>query len=1000
MNAENHKTAMISGKRLLGWLLLVACLVGIPASLVFIAADRYYSVVEDELMFNLRMKLQQAASEAVLNTSQEEFWCRLFHEKFIEFSDRNASAAEIISWLDGQRKLFNHEFDFIFWDDKGQRLAQTFKSDYSAAEWQQVFFVMSSFGPFISSVPYAGKYHGDIEVVRKVLGPQFLREMCNGITDPRNYCLGWFDSSEIRPPVAAYFIKAGGVVILIDQKTFDRFSGLKHFIRDFAARNRIVLGTVDVSNRDYSIWQTDESVSAAELKPVFVDCEQRSLNFVELPDRYVGYLYLSPRLRIFGSSARRHTDDAIKLRALLAAGLYALLLLPFLRYTWLNMVRQQPGRASIRLKLAFLFLFASGIPLMAMAIISQEHYSHKRLTLMDDAHENSIETLLSFDRRYQSAIKDIGLDLDRFFADWSSRVRGKELDAALTEVIASHVRKLEIENFFMIASDSRVIGARAGFFHYRGSIDDITIIDAASPTRKLSNYVRDDMRTANLVGKKVMSDLNRVEIPGHTLSKLEIVAESLLQKSFIEITHSIIDSIGDINQWGFGYLKDMTYLKFISVAQSDVTDYLVMVFWRPQVMQNAFLKAALPQANRNPHGFKLIAYNRLLNRFVGKIPDQEGNLSEFARRLGQKPTEEIEILLVDGEEYLAVGFNGRYLEFFKVIGLYPLRNIESIIDEQKTDLILLGLFSILLAAGLAQLLTRSFVEPLTRIRHGALAIENRDFSHRIRDAESDEFGEVAGIFNNIMVGFEELEVARIVQESLFPKPDFVHNRFRIFGKSVSMGELGGDYLDFFKIDDDNFAVLMGDVAGHGVGAALIMAMAKAGILSSGDQLASPRTMLSQLHQMILASKNSRQKKVMTFQYLFMNSISCEGLYANAGACSPYVYRYSTGVIEELRQGGAALGAFKKAVYNEIPLALATGDAVIFYTDGIVESRDSAGQEIGYDGLQKLLCEAYDPDPAIYYQNIFNFYVRHIAGQDAQDDLTLIIMICTDSNQPV
>ncbi|MDD3145694.1 MAG: SpoIIE family protein phosphatase, partial [Candidatus Riflebacteria bacterium] len=572
---------------------------------------------------------------------------------------------------------------------------------------------------------------------------------------------------------------------------------------------------------------------------------------------------------------------------------------------------------------------------------------------------------------------------------------GLVLNEDLCNQVASHISKLDIENYFIISSSSQVIGARDGFIGYSGSMDDLRIDKQATKARRtISDVALADLKAANLVGKKVMSDLNRVEMSGKALDRIEIVAESLLQKSFIEITHSIIDNIGRINQWGFGYLKDLTYFKFISVGERDITDYLAMIFWRPQVFQNNFLVAALPQANRNAQGFKLLAFNKLKNRFVGNLDDPEGVVEKFARRAGQKPTEEIEILNLNGEEYIATGFNGRFLEFFQIIGLYPVRNIERVISARKTDLLLFGLFSLLLAAGLAQILASSFVAPLAGLRHGALAIENRNFSHRIKNAGQDEFGEVAGIFNHIMVGFEELEVAKIVQESLFPKPDFALNRFSIFGRSVSMGELGGDYLDFFKIDDTNFAVLMGDVAGHGVGAALIMAMAKAGILSSGENLASPKTILTGLHQMILASKSSRQKKVMTFQYLFMNSDSGEGLYANAGACSPYIYRRSAGVVEELSQAGAALGAFKKAVYGEVPLQLKSGDAMIFYTDGLVESRNLAGLEIGYDGLQKILTDCYDTDPAIYYRNIFSAYSGHIAGQEAQDDLTLIIVVCS------
>jgi hypothetical protein len=601
--------------------------------------------------------------------------------------------------------------------------------------------------------------------------------------------------------------------------------------------------------------------------------------------------------------------------------------------------------------------------------------------------------VLSFDRRYLSALDTISVRLDRFFSAWGKKVKGQEFADRHNNEVMKHLKSFNFEYFFLVSSSTRTIGSKSGFFVYRGELDNASIDAAASrPFNNTSDMAKSKIITANLVGKKVMSDLNRVEIPGHILSKLEIVAESLLQMSFIEITHSIISTIGRINQWGFGELKDFTYFKFISTSDKNVTDYLTMVFWRPAVLQATFLEKAVPIANRNSKGIRLYAKNRFEKRVFPENRDFPPQLQEFARRLGAKPTEEIEIISIDGEDYIATGFNGQQLEVFQLIILYPVSNIDRSIAGQKTDLLLLAFFSLLLAAGLAQILSHSFVTPLAALRQGATAIEDRRFDHRIAGTGNDEFGEVADIFNSIMVGFEELEVARIVQESLFPAPAFNQGRFSIYGKSICMSELGGDYLDFFRIDEQHFSVLMGDVAGHGVGAALIMAMAKAGILSSGSCLGSPAQLLQNLHQMILASKNSRQKKVMTFQYLYIDSQSGAGVYANAGACSPFIVRKSRDIVEEVSLAGSALGAFKRASFNEAVISLEPGDAMIFYTDGIIESRDNAGQEIGYQGFTDLLLQAYDPEPEKYYHNLFTACSEHLMNREAQDDITLIIMV--------
>jgi sigma-B regulation protein RsbU (phosphoserine phosphatase) len=226
---------------------------------------------------------------------------------------------------------------------------------------------------------------------------------------------------------------------------------------------------------------------------------------------------------------------------------------------------------------------------------------------------------------------------------------------------------------------------------------------------------------------------------------------------------------------------------------------------------------------------------------------------------------------------------------------------------------------------------------------------------------------------------------------------FKHGRFVIFGKSISMSELGGDYFDFFAVDDRHCALLAGDVAGHGVAAALIMAMAKAGIISSSHLLQSPSELLQALHSMIIASRGNQQKKVvMTFQYLYVDSHSGTGRYANAGACSPMLLQQNGRIISELTQTSSPLGVFNHSRFDEMEYQPADGDAIVFYTDGIIEARSPENQVIGYEGFKEILQKAYHPDPQLFYQQIYAAYIEHIGSSEPQDDLTIIISVCQPS----
>ena len=104
-------------------------------------------------------------------------------------------------------------------------------------------------------------------------------------------------------------------------------------------------------------------------------------------------------------------------------------------------------------------------------------------------------------------------------------------------------------------------------------------------------------------------------------------------------------------------------------------------------------------------------------------------------------------------------------------------------------------------------------------------------------------------------------------------------------------------------------------------------------------------------------------------------------------------KHNSGIVENLKLPGAALGAFKKYVYSEISFKLEEEDALVVYTDGIIESKDKKGNVIGYDGFKQILLRSWDANAEQYYNNIMKEYFA-LVGEDveATDDLTVAVMI--------
>jgi sigma-B regulation protein RsbU (phosphoserine phosphatase) len=324
--------------------------------------------------------------------------------------------------------------------------------------------------------------------------------------------------------------------------------------------------------------------------------------------------------------------------------------------------------------------------------------------------------------------------------------------------------------------------------------------------------------------------------------------------------------------------------------------------------------------------------------------------------------------------------------------MYPVARINAAISTEREFIVYSALAALVILISLTLLFAHSFTVPLAHLQTAAEAVEKRDFDFKLPDLGHDEFGEMGRIFNKSIAELEELSLASIVQSRLMPAHTIASGRFDVFGRSVPMADLGGDYFDYFSIDDSRFAVLLGDVAGHGVGASLIMAMAKTAILCCKDFHDQPLQIINNLHRLICTTRSKKQRKIMTFQYLCFDKTTGLGKYANAGGCSPMLVCPDAASVSEITLSGPVLGGMKNSRFSEAELQMQPGQALVLYTDGIIESKNPAGDEIGFDRFKQWLIDHYHADATTYYNAVYEEYLRWLAGSDVQDDLTLIILV--------
>jgi serine phosphatase RsbU (regulator of sigma subunit) len=240
---------------------------------------------------------------------------------------------------------------------------------------------------------------------------------------------------------------------------------------------------------------------------------------------------------------------------------------------------------------------------------------------------------------------------------------------------------------------------------------------------------------------------------------------------------------------------------------------------------------------------------------------------------------------------------------------------------------------------------------------------------------------------------QELRVARLIQQTLLPKevPDLEGYKLAAYYQPAR--EVGGDFYDFLKLDDEHLGLVVGDVTDKGVPAAIVMATTRTMLRASAQRLDSPGEVLKRVNDVIV--RDIPPNMFITCLYAILNLKSGLLRYANAGHDLPYRRRRrrssEAGGAEELRATGMPLGLLPGMSYEEKEIVLDRGDSVLFYSDGLVEAHDPERKMFGFPRLQGLVGAHRSDGPAMV-----NFLLSELArftGEEweQEDDITLVTL---------
>ncbi len=233
---------------------------------------------------------------------------------------------------------------------------------------------------------------------------------------------------------------------------------------------------------------------------------------------------------------------------------------------------------------------------------------------------------------------------------------------------------------------------------------------------------------------------------------------------------------------------------------------------------------------------------------------------------------------------------------------------------------------------------------------------------------------------------KDLEVAREIQQAMLPREIYTATGIEAFGITRPANTVGGDLYDVLRRPDGRIVFALGDVAGKGSPAALLMALVVAMLRVLVDEGLEPAELLARLN--IQVSRHAPSSRFVTMVVGLYDPATGRLVYVNAGQ-NPPMLRRASGRFERLTEGGIALGMFDQATYQEGTLSLEAGDVLVLFSDGITEAENSSGVPFDDGGLETVINQRWWQDLNTLGTSVLRSVEAHAAGTKIADDLTVL-----------
>jgi phosphoserine phosphatase RsbU/P len=299
-------------------------------------------------------------------------------------------------------------------------------------------------------------------------------------------------------------------------------------------------------------------------------------------------------------------------------------------------------------------------------------------------------------------------------------------------------------------------------------------------------------------------------------------------------------------------------------------------------------------------------------------------------------------------------------------------------------------------------LTRTITRSVGDLYDATLHVRRGDFSHRVRVLNRDQLGSLGESFNEMTSSITELikgqrerqrlenevEIAREVQQQLFPHSIPSLPGLELAGICRPARTVSGDYYDFIKLDGARVGIALADISGKGIFAALLMASLQAALRSTAslEGYAGAAEIVSRLNKHLF--RNTSDDRYATLFYAVYDADARTLTYTNAGHLAPIFIQ--GGSVRALDQGGTVVGMFEESIYTECTLPVGPETLMVAFSDGLTEPESVYGEEFGMARLNAEVVRLRDARAARIAENLIAAAEQWAGTPEQADDMTVVV----------